>query len=172
MGQAIGLLLLVWCLSGFVMMYVQYPYLGQEARLQSLSPIELQDCCLFSSDDVGDQTVDYFLIEILNGSPVIHLDWCPSEEIGIDLRSVGEWLHETSEQQAQAVANTFVRQSDLNSIANYLGPIEKDQWAVSGSYSRHSPMHHFSVDDADGTEIYISNTTGEVVLVTTAHQRV
>ena len=39
LGIAVGALMAVWCLSGVVMMYVTYPSLDENTRLQHLAPI-------------------------------------------------------------------------------------------------------------------------------------
>jgi hypothetical protein len=44
-GVAIALLMLMWTLSGIVMMYVSFPQTTQEERLAGLRPLDLAGCC-------------------------------------------------------------------------------------------------------------------------------
>ena len=37
LGIAVGALMVMWCLSGVVMMYVSYPALGENIRLKALA---------------------------------------------------------------------------------------------------------------------------------------
>ena len=41
LAVAVGLLMTLWCLSGFVMMYQSFPELSNEQRLNGLEPLEL-----------------------------------------------------------------------------------------------------------------------------------
>src|SRR4051812_21034282 len=49
--------------------------------------------------------------------------------------------------------------------------ITRDQWTVGGDYDPDRPLKRATLGDADGTQIYVSSTTGAVVLVTTHAQR-
>jgi hypothetical protein len=46
-----------------------------------------------------------------------------------------------------------------------------DQWTVSGEFDPDRPLYRVAVNDADGTELYVSSKTGDVVLVTTLKAR-
>jgi hypothetical protein len=45
--------------------------------------------------------------------------------------------------------------------------IDYDQWTVSGEYNRDRPLDRIALNDAAGTEVYLSSVTGKVVLTTT-----
>src|SRR5262249_41067139 len=46
-----------------------------------------------------------------------------------------------------------------------------DQWTVGGEFGPHRPLFKYSFDDPDGTILYVSSATGQVMLWTTARQR-
>ncbi|MFL2553818.1 MAG: hypothetical protein ACJ0S4_03875 [Candidatus Rariloculaceae bacterium] len=50
LGIALGLIISLWCLSGFVMMYVQFPDLTNEDQLQGLNDLDLSSCCVLPND--------------------------------------------------------------------------------------------------------------------------
>ena len=50
LGIALGLLISLWCLSGFVMMYVQFPDLSREEQLLGLNDLDLTTCCILPDD--------------------------------------------------------------------------------------------------------------------------
>jgi hypothetical protein len=54
LGIAVGFIVALWCLSGFVMMYVQYPDLDEHEYLAGLQTIETANCCI-ANPDVLDQ---------------------------------------------------------------------------------------------------------------------
>lgn len=49
--------------------------------------------------------------------------------------------------------------------------IDYDQWTVAGDFDSDRPLTHIQLNDAAGTEIYISSGSGRVVLVTTRNER-
>ena len=56
-GIAMGALISVWCLPGFVMMYVAYPSMQPGNRLQGLSELRLTSCCDLPYTEVNSNTV-------------------------------------------------------------------------------------------------------------------
>jgi len=49
--------------------------------------------------------------------------------------------------------------------------IDYDQWTVSRDFDADRPLKRISLNDAAGTEIYLSTGSGQVVLTTTRNQR-
>lgn len=171
LGIIVGIVLLLWCLSGFVMMYVQYPELNDQQHHQILANISLDDCCqLPETDYMEGDTVDYFAIEMLSGSPILRLGWFSNDEIGIDIKK-GEWLNEITKNHAQQIAAIFKNQQQINGDLEYRGAIYNDQWTVYSKYNSHRPLHYFAANDDAGTEWYISSTSGEIMQITTGSQR-
>lgn len=171
LGIFIGLVMLLWCISGFVMMYVQYPELNERQSRQFLSVLNLDRCCkLPDSENMQVETVDYFSIEMLAGKPVVRIGWFPNEEMSIDLHN-GKWLDGISEDQAKYIAAFFQQHHRIEGTLEYRGVIHNDQWTVYSRYHPHRPLHYFAANDDKGTEFYISSTSGEVVQITTRKQR-
>ena len=51
------------------------------------------------------------------------------------------------------------------------GVVRHDQWTMSSDYDGHRPLYRIALDDAVATELYVSSTSGEVVLTTTGRTR-
>ena len=49
--------------------------------------------------------------------------------------------------------------------------IDDDQWTVAGDFDSDRPLYRIAVNDAAGTEIYVSSAKGDVVLFTTRSMR-
>ena len=49
--------------------------------------------------------------------------------------------------------------------------LQDDQWTVHQRFDLHRPLWKIQVHDAEGTEVYVSSTTGEVVIDTTVFER-
>ena len=71
LAVAVGILMTLWCLSGFVMMYQGYPALDNGERLAGLEPLNLSDCCELAGLPEGDARAPSFRVEMLLGDPVL-----------------------------------------------------------------------------------------------------
>lgn len=175
LGIALGLVVTLWCLSGIVMMYVQYPSFLDTERVATLEPIDLADCCVAADvlsaalEESGGQYADRFEVEMLAGRPVLRL-YSPWGQNVIDLLN-GTLRPGSSPAELERISLDFARRIGIGTRPSYRGPLAQDQWTVSGYYSPHQPLHLFAGNDAAGTQWYVSDTTGEVLLLTTANQR-
>ena len=73
LGIALGVLMVVWCLSGIVMMYVPYPSLERDMRFAGLAPLGAVPCCTmegqyFPDDDAA---IRSFQIEVQDGAALL-----------------------------------------------------------------------------------------------------
>ena len=168
LGIALGLVISLWCLSGFVMMYEQYPELDDSERLAGLAPLDLTDCCRLPSE-FSNVEVDHFRLEMMAGTPVLRLIY-GRDQFVIDLRN-GEYVSDFDAMDARVIAAGAAPEYGLHGSPRLVGLIERDQWTVYASYHPHRPLFHFAMDDSPGTEFYVSSTTGEVVQMTTFRQR-
>src|ERR1700704_4890796 len=91
LGIGVGVLMVMWCLSGVVMMYVSYPTLAESARLEALEPIAWSGCCKISeAQRTSLKTAGGSTIEMLAGRPVLFLG--ASQDVRpIDLLA-GSWI--------------------------------------------------------------------------------
>lgn len=69
LGIGLGLLMLTWCLSGIVMMYVPYPALKQSVRLSALPRIDWNACCSFPAGDFLSGNAADVELEMLGSNP-------------------------------------------------------------------------------------------------------
>src|ERR1700761_2041963 len=73
LGAALGLLMLLWCLSGFVMMFVSYPKLAPDERAAHLPKVDWSHCCVLAQAAAPDAPVRGASLEMLAGTPVLRL---------------------------------------------------------------------------------------------------
>jgi len=170
LGVAVGLLMTLWCLSGFVMMYQSFPETTAEERLQGLEPLRLDGCCDPGKLDIADNEVMAgFRVEMLAGRPMLRLPRVFGPPRILDL-GTGQPMGEVTADTALAVAKAFGVGREIAGPPRYLGEIEQDQWSVQAA-GRHQPLHHIAFDGPAGVELYVSGTTGEVVQDTDARER-
>src|SRR5450432_2663014 len=103
LGITLGVLMLTWCLSGIVLMYVPYPTLSQSLRLSGLTPIDWGACCRFPEGDFLSRRRGEFQLEMLGPDPVLRLfpDEQNASTISVDLRD-GHAFADVTEQQAES----------------------------------------------------------------------
>ncbi|HMB72718.1 MAG TPA: PepSY domain-containing protein, partial [Gammaproteobacteria bacterium] len=74
LGIAVGLVLSVWCLSGVVMMYVQYPELSETEQVATLEPLDLSACCELPWESLDTSApIDTLRIEMMAATPVLRI---------------------------------------------------------------------------------------------------
>lgn len=169
-GIVLCLLVAAWTLSGCVMMYVRYPSFSMPERLATQAPLSFTGCCDLAAARaaLGDIPIDGFSVEMLADHPVLRLD-TPQGPFAVDLKS-GAVIESVSRDTAIEVAALFGRSQSPQGKARLLGQIDHDQWTVAHPADER-PLYQFALDDAAGTEFYVSATSGAVVQRTTAAQR-
>ena len=172
LGVAVGLLMLVWFASGIVMMYVPYPGLTAKDRLVPLGPIPWQACCSLAAQNIADdQPVRAVQIQSIAGEPVLALRPEGQPPRLSSLGPSGPSLDLDDAKARAVVAEAAPRIMGRPAQPVSMELIERDQWTVGDGGDGNRPLYHFIFDDPAGTHIYVSSTTGEVVLWTTAAQR-
>jgi hypothetical protein len=171
LGIPFSVLFVVWFVSGIAMIYARgMPALTSETRLErmpaldfsriQLSPSEAADAAL-----LGGNPNRAVLLTIM-GRPAYRFSTRGSVTVFAD---DGELFFEISRDDALAVASRFLGDPDDGRL-EHLGILnEADQWTIGARAQL--PMHKIRVDDSAGTELYISEQTGEVTVLTTRGSR-
>jgi hypothetical protein len=169
LGLVMSVPMLVWFLSGVVMIYVPYPHISEKQRLRALEPIAWQACCRTEEVAVDDDSrVVSAQVENHSGQPVLRLRLADSSNSTVDLTR-GTAIH-IDHEHARAIAIDAMPRITGGSFRLVNGEqIEADQWTIGLGAGK--PLFRFTFDDPDRTRIYISGTNGQVVLCTTATQR-
>lgn len=163
-GVVLGVIMTVWCVSGFVMMYQGFPETSQQERLAGLATIELAG---WRADlpVAADASVGGLQIQMLNGQPVMRLG--REEAYSLSTTQPVDVLDETS---VRAVAQAFASGNGIAGEIAKLERIENDQWAVSGA--RQQPLYRAEFTDAGATLVYVNATSGEVVQDANSGERI
>ncbi|HYP79413.1 MAG TPA: PepSY domain-containing protein [Steroidobacteraceae bacterium] len=165
LAVAVGLLMALWCLSGFVMLYQDYPQLTRAEQLQGLEPLDLAACCRSDFLPADAETLHAFRIEMLNGMPLLR----QSGVRPFQLRN-GEPLPGLQQDDVLHVAAEHARRRGISGTPRLLGPVDVDQWTLQ-TFQRQQPAQHLALQDAAGTELYVNSATGEVFQDTNRRER-
>ncbi len=174
LGLGLGWLMLIWFLSGGVMMYAHLPrqYKSAEGRLARAPALAAPDLRLDFTEAWRRAGCPGNLAEVRLVSIAGRPAFVFRPEQG-EYRLV--WAD--TGQAAAGVGPDLARRSAQGVLPakaplHYLGLADYDQWTVGASVSdAYRPLHKFAAGDQDRTEIYVSARTGEVCQLTTAGSR-
>ncbi|TXM66414.1 PepSY domain-containing protein [Methylobacterium sp. WL120] len=168
LGIATGLFFAMWFASGAVMMYVAYPTLTEPERRAGL-PAIAWDAVRVEPDAAlaGEARFPRGLSLSMRGAEpvyrVVGWDGARRAVSAVDGRPIGP----ATPDEALAVAGHDPRSRH----PAFRKTIAYDLWTVHQRYDAARPLHRIALGDPEGTELYVSEPTGAVVLDTTRHER-
>ena len=175
MGVTLGLLMLLWCLTGVVMIWQPYPSttLGdRDYRVEGLAPIRAPDVATLPDLPAGAK-LQAARIEMLLGRPVIALSWSEGKEArgGLYDLASGARIEAISEAEALDVARTYLARHKLAGKPEISRLTERDEFVVAGYFNAQRPFYEVALNDPEQSVLYVSAKTGGVAQLTTAASR-
>ena len=165
LGIVLGAVFVAWCVSGIVLMYYGVPHLTAGERLMRLPALDLSDIRVSPEEAAaqlkepprrlrismhGDRPVYRFntgrvfgrwtLIYADTGEPVAHLD----------REGALAWLKDYLPEQTTLRYDAYLPRPDT--------------YTRLPAMQTHFPLHRVALDDAAGTEYYVSERSGEAVM--------
>lgn len=164
LGIGLGVLFVSWFASGIVMMYARMPELPAAerlARLPALSAASIRE----APPAPAEGEITRFTIGTLEGRPIYRISARGRTEIVF--ADAGGQAPVVDAGQAMRLARAF--DGGHNPLRYDARLTDADQWSF-GIRGR-LPVHRIAVDDPAGTELYIAEAGGDVVLKTNASGR-
>jgi hypothetical protein len=169
-GAVLGVLMLGWCVSGMVMMYVPFPALDQASRVAALPVLDFRHCCNVPADFEGAE-IDSAEIEMLGLHVLMRLRRSGARDVELlDLTS-GRRLEAISDSQALGVAEDFGAVRGYAATPRPTGRLMYDQWTIESTLRASGPLLTFAWDDRRAPVLYISSRSGKAVQLTEGTQR-
>ena len=172
-GVAFCLLFAAWFASGIVMHFVPFPARIGVDRLAGRMAIDRDKVRHGPSEAVaasGIQDVSRLRLAGRRDGPV-YLVSGPSVARVLRAADLGD-AGVRSERAALDIAIAHARSLGLDTAhAGAAEQMSYDQWTVSGEFDSDRPLYRVPLNDQSGTELYVSSTTGGVVLVATQTAR-
>jgi hypothetical protein len=174
LGVAFCLLFAMWFASGIVMHFVPFPALTETGRVAGLTALDLAGVAHGPADAIAASKIKDVtrarLLQRVDGS--VYLVSGPSGMVALradDLSNAA--VH--SQSLALAIAADFARNRGWDTMrAEVAVLVPFDQWTVAGGFDSDRPLYRVALNDGSGTELYVSSTTGQVILGTTRRERV
>ncbi len=169
LGIGLGLFVLLWIVSGVVMLFVGHPKLTPEEHLSRLQPLSA-DCCIAPgaalAASADPRTPLSLRLTGAGGSPRYLLDYGDGPLLAVDARS-GWRIEHIGAAEALASARQFADGAEVR----LLDQVEEDAWTRNHALARERPLYRVQANDAEGRLLYVSSHTGLVVRDATAHER-
>jgi hypothetical protein len=173
LGVAFCLLFAMWFASGIVMHFVPFPALSEMDRIAGLAPIDVAGARHGPAEAVRASGLsDVSRVTLLQRSDgPVYLIANAERLAALHAADLSEaTVH--SQRLALAIATDYVGHRQWDAAAARVAALRAyDQWTVAGNFDRHRPLYRIVLGDARGTDLYVSSTTGEVVLETARRQR-
>lgn len=169
-GVGACVLMALWLVSGVVMLYVGYPRLLPEERLPTLPVLGGTACCVPVEAALAHSRAPATVQQITLTSRANHPYYRIREASG-DYRMVdaitGTVAAAMTPLLAQDIARAFLPGADVGAVTL----TDDDTWTHSRALDAHRPLFKVAMDDAERTWLYVSSTTGEVVMDAPRAQR-
>ncbi|HSU89170.1 MAG TPA: PepSY domain-containing protein, partial [Terriglobia bacterium] len=170
LGIVLSLLFVMWFVSGIAMIFARgMPELTRDMRMERLTElnmgaVKLTPAEALSKAELGRTPARAVLLMIMD-RPAYRFTSDGTVTVFAD---TGEVLEGVGRPEAVKIASAYMELPE--SKLHYAGELnEPDQWTLEQRGDL--PMHKISVDDESRTELYISEETAEVELVTTRGNR-
>lgn len=162
LGIALGLMVLLWFVSGLVMLFVTRPQLDEAERLAGLPVIEANSVRvspLAAWQALGLPGEPATIRLNANGGHPAYRILANQKWHTVDAEN-GRILPPVDQDSARRLAESYAGQSEIGKISR----IDIDQWTV---YRRFDPLRPFwRVEFADGRDYYVATRSGELALDT------
>jgi uncharacterized iron-regulated membrane protein len=169
-GMGACVLMALWFVSGVVMLFVGYPKLTPWERMRALPALDPARCCVpvgvaLSASGASGRAQEVVLTSV-GGRPAYRVRAAAGEYLLVDAAE-GRPLPPVDARSALGAARLFVAGTD----GQYLGLVQEDRWTHSRGLDAHRPLHVVQMGDAAHTLLYVSSTTGQVVMDAPRAQR-
>lgn len=169
-GLAACLLMALWFVSGVVMLFVGYPKLTPWERLGALPALGAEKCCVALDTALAHSRAPASVREIVLTSIRNHPYYRLLEGAGgyvvVDAIT-GKLADPVDMRAALAGARAFLADTD----GEYIGVVHEDRWTHARALDPHRPLHAVRMNDPAHTLLYLSSSTGQVVLDAPRAQR-
>ncbi len=163
-GFGLSLLFLFWFLSGFVMMYKDFPYLSRTEALERAESVPSPSTWVTPRElslkhDLPPEGWESIKVVALGGRPVYRLQ-DKAGKFYCFFADDGEKVPPISETEVRSIISRFT--GSEATIASVEEMSELDQWTPRTRFLPYLPAYRVHLNDDKGTVCYVSSVTGEV----------
>lgn len=169
-GVAACVLMVLWLVSGVVMLFVGYPKLLPAERLAALAPLDSPPCCVpveaALQRSPAPRGVQQITLTTIAGQPSYRLVQADGS-LRVLSAITGMAAPAVDEAAALRSAQAFMP----GAAGAVRAQVMDDRWTHSGLLDPHRPLFQVQMQDEARTLLYVSSATGEVVMDAPRQQR-
>ena len=177
LGIAITVMFLVWTLSGVVLMYYGHPQITTGERLLRLEPIDFSTATMTPAEAAAKTGGTPYRgpyrvrLSMYNGRPVYRMTRVGIGNWSAVYADTGEVLPRMGREQALNWMKQFA--PEYASTMTYDAYLESpDEFTRIPTLAGYVPLHRIAMNDAAGTEYYVSEKSNEIVQRTDRRSRI
>lgn len=192
LGTGFCLLFALWFGTGFIMMYVPFPSLGEGARIAASAPLALDAVKLAPAVAATAAAATASATLATAGATAGATQTAPAPGMAVQrlrlidvlgqprylatlddgsVRAIDAVDGGTPEPLDAAAAKLLAERFAHHPARVVDGPFNYDQWVVHPRFNPARPFYKIALDDAAGTELYVSAGLGQVLQRTTRFER-
>lgn len=165
LGIVTCLLFAIWFISGLVMIYVPFPALTEAEWLTGSAAIDWARVRVQPRDAFAGAPPKRLVLRMRDATPVWRVEPWHGATVSVSALT-GARLGPAGSAEAARTAAAFGRAT----VAG-IDRIALDQWTVAGGFDRHRPLWKVALAGPGGRVVYVSSTSGDVVLDTDVRER-
>jgi hypothetical protein len=173
LGIGIITMFLVWTLSGVILMYYGHPQITTGDRLLRLQPIDFSTATVTPAQAAAKAGIKPYRVRLsmYNGRPVYRLTRTSIGNWSAVYADTGEVLPRMGPEQAVRWMKQFVPESASTVTYDAYLP-SPDEFTRIPTLAGYAPMHRIAMNDAAGTEYYVSERSNDIVQKTDRRGRI
>jgi hypothetical protein len=170
LGLIVGPAVLLWFLSGVVLLWVPYPSLTEREWLLTAETIQLPDCCAALSRLLNrldrPEGIESIRIRMVGGRPV-----ATAQSLNGTMMSFTADTAETIAPLSREWAQRIALQIAPGNAVEEMNLVDHDVWTVHQRFDPHRPLWKVQLSGERRSVLYVSSLTGDVVQDTTTDER-
>ena len=174
LGIGIMLMFLVWTVSGVILMYYGHPQITTGERLLRLQPIDFSTATVTPAEAAAKARINKpyrVRLSMLDGRPVYRIARVSIGNWSTVYADTGEVLRAMGREQALKWMKQFVPESAATMRYDAYLPAP-DEFTRIPTLAGFTPLHRIAMNDAAGTEYYVSEKSNEIVQKTDRRSRI
>lgn len=162
LGFIFCLLFVIWCLSGFVMMYKGFPSISDEDKIKLNNSIDVGSIAYPKNIEefIDLDSISSIKIQAINNKTVFTIKTKNEAVYNLSQNSNSEKITYSYE-DATSIIQSYYSNSTIIKEIELIN--ELDQWIPRTLYMKHMPIYRAIINNDEKTVWYISSKTGETL---------
>jgi hypothetical protein len=170
LGLILGPAVLLWFLSGVVLLWVPYPSLTEGEWFWAARAMSMRECCVSLVSLLQKlerpEGIEYVRLRMVGDRPVAVAQTLDGSLVAL-AADTGEVLAPFTQDGIERIVQPFA----VGRMIEAAELIDRDVWTIHQQFDPHRPLWKVQLSGERRSVLYVSSATGDVVQDTTADER-